>query len=93
MAAGVLADLILVAHTVVVLFIVGGLLAIAAGGALGWGWVRWFTWRVLHLVAMGFGYLSLPVTECMVNEVISLPVHPLLSQMDLETIVEGVNKL
>ena len=54
MAAGVLADLILVAHTVVVLFIVGGLLAIAAGGALGWGWVRWFTWRVLHLAAMGF---------------------------------------
>jgi perosamine synthetase len=50
-------------------------------------------YRQAHLVAMGFGYLSLPVTECMVNEVISLPVHPLLSQMDLETIVEGVNKL
>ena len=46
-----------------------------------------------HLVAQGFGKLYLPVTERLVKEVISLPVHPQLSQIDLETIVEGVNKL
>jgi perosamine synthetase len=50
-------------------------------------------YRQAHLVAMGFGNLSLPVTERMVKEVISLPVHPQLSQMDLDTIVEGANKL
>lgn len=54
MSPDILADLILIAHVAIVLFIVGGLVAIAAGGALGWGWVRRFTWRVLHLGAMGF---------------------------------------
>lgn len=46
-----------------------------------------------HLSAAGFGDLILPVTEKLVNEVISLPVHPQLSQEDLQTIVEGVNQL
>jgi hypothetical protein len=54
MASALLADLLLVAHVAVVLFIVGGLALIAVGGALGWGWVRLFWWRVLHLAAMGF---------------------------------------
>jgi hypothetical protein len=54
MSGAVLADLLLVLHVGVVLFIVGGLVAIALGGALGWGWVRILWWRVLHLVAMGF---------------------------------------
>jgi hypothetical protein len=54
MAGALLADLILVTHVAIVLFIVGGLVAIAIGGVLGWGWVRQFTWRVLHLAAMGF---------------------------------------
>lgn len=47
------ADLLLVLHALVVLFIVGGLVLILAGGALRWQWVhqRWF--RVLHLVAIG----------------------------------------
>ena len=54
MSPGLLADLLLVAHVGIVLFIVGGLLAIAAGGALHWKWVRAFSWRVLHLGAMGF---------------------------------------
>jgi dTDP-4-amino-4,6-dideoxygalactose transaminase len=39
------------------------------------------------------GEISLPVAEQMSREVISLPVHPALSQSDLETIVEEVNKL
>jgi hypothetical protein len=54
MASALLADLLLVAHVAVVVFIVGGLALIAVGGALEWGWVRLFWWRVLHLAAMGF---------------------------------------
>jgi perosamine synthetase len=46
-----------------------------------------------HMVEMGYGTLRLPVTEQLVKEVISLPVHPLLSQADLDTIVSEVNKL
>lgn len=46
-----------------------------------------------HLASMGFGEINLPVTEKLVKEVISLPVHPQLSQADLETIVQGVNSL
>ncbi len=41
----------------------------------------------------GFNQKPLEVTEKLVKEVISLPVHPQLSQADLETIVEAVNKL
>jgi dTDP-4-amino-4,6-dideoxygalactose transaminase len=50
-------------------------------------------YRQAHLVEAGYGNLSLPVTECIVDEVISLPVHPQLTQADLETIVTEVNKL
>ena len=39
------------------------------------------------------GDISLPITEKMSREVVSLPVHPMLSQTDLETIVTEVNKL
>lgn len=39
------------------------------------------------------GQVHLPVTEQLAKEVISLPVHPQLSQADLETIVAEVNKL
>jgi len=46
-----------------------------------------------HLVEMGLGDVSLPVAERLAQEVISLPVHPQLSQADLETIVTEVNKL
>ncbi len=49
--------------------------------------------RQSHLQALGYGQLSLPVTERVSQEVISLPVHPLLSQEDLETIVREVNRL
>jgi len=54
LSARLLADLLLILHVAIVLFIVGGLVATAVGGLLGWGWVRRFTWRVLHLAAMGF---------------------------------------
>ncbi len=46
-----------------------------------------------HLVELGLGDVSLPVAERLAQEVISLPVHPQLSQADLETIVAEVNKL
>jgi perosamine synthetase len=39
------------------------------------------------------GDVSLPVSEQMAREVVSLPVHPMLSQEDLDTIVTEVNKL
>ncbi len=39
------------------------------------------------------GQTHLPVTEKLAQEVFSLPVHPLLSLADLETIVTEVNKL
>jgi polyferredoxin len=50
----VIADALLVVHFAIVLFIVGGLIAVWAGAALGWGWVRnpWF--RYAHLGAIGF---------------------------------------
>jgi hypothetical protein len=49
-----MADLILVVHFLIVVFNVGGLLAVWVGAALGWAWVRnpWF--RYLHLGAIGF---------------------------------------
>ena len=49
-----IADVIVVVHFAIVLFIVGGLLAVWIGAALGWPWVRnpWF--RYLHLAAIGY---------------------------------------
>jgi hypothetical protein len=47
-----LADVVLVLHFAYVLFVVGGLLAIWAGYALGWRWVRNWWFRVLHLAAI-----------------------------------------
>jgi perosamine synthetase len=46
-----------------------------------------------YLIALGLDGVHLPVTEKLAQEVISLPVHPQLSQADLETIVSEVNKL
>ncbi|HYX63325.1 MAG TPA: DUF2784 domain-containing protein [Burkholderiales bacterium] len=49
-----IADLVLVVHFAIVLFIVGGLIAVWTGAALGWPWVRnpWF--RYLHLAAIAY---------------------------------------
>ena len=49
-----IADAIVVVHFAIVLFIVGGLVAVWTGAALGWRWVRnrWF--RYLHLAAIGY---------------------------------------
>ena len=45
-----------------------------------------------HLQELGYGELSLPVAEKASRQVISLPVHPLLTQADLEKIVYEVNR-
>ncbi len=49
--------------------------------------------RQPYLAGLGLGEVTLPVAERLAQEVISLPVHPLLSQADLETIVAEVNRL
>jgi hypothetical protein len=49
-----MADVILVVHFMIALFIVGGLVLVWVGAAAGWQWVRnpWF--RYLHLGAIAF---------------------------------------
>lgn len=49
-----LADLVLLLHFGVVLFLGGGLLLIFAGRLRGWGWVRNPAFRWTHLGLMGF---------------------------------------
>lgn len=52
------ADALLIAHTLFVLFVVGGLILIIVGGICGIGWVRnpWF--RLTHLLAIAFVVLQ-----------------------------------
>lgn len=49
-----LADVVLVAHVGVVLFIVGGLVLVFAGARLDWAWVRNIRFRLLHLAAIAY---------------------------------------
>jgi hypothetical protein len=48
------ADAILLIHFAFVLFVVGGLVLIWIGAAIGWQWVRNFWFRVAHLAAIAF---------------------------------------
>lgn len=48
-----LADAVLLCHLAVVAFIVAGLAAIVVGNSRGWGWVNRWTFRLVHLVAIG----------------------------------------
>lgn len=48
-----LADAVLLLHFAVVVFIVGGLVAVLAGNALRWRWVNGIAFRVLHVAAIG----------------------------------------
>ncbi|MHA6896855.1 DUF2784 domain-containing protein [Ralstonia pseudosolanacearum] len=48
-----LADTVLVLHALLVLFIVGGWIAILAGAAFRQGWVRNRAFRLTHLAAIG----------------------------------------
>ncbi|MGD8758734.1 MAG: DegT/DnrJ/EryC1/StrS family aminotransferase [Anaerolineales bacterium] len=46
-----------------------------------------------YLAEMGLGEVHLPVAEQLAHEVISIPVHPQVSEEDLETVIAEVNKL
>lgn len=48
-----LADLVLVLHFAIVLFVVGGLILIVAGNLRGWRWVNALGFRLAHLAAIG----------------------------------------
>jgi polyferredoxin len=47
-----LADAVLALHFGVVVFVVGGLLAVLVGNGFGWRWVNRRGWRLLHLAAV-----------------------------------------
>lgn len=53
-----LADLVLVVHVGIVLFVVLGQLAIVLGGWQGWAWVRHFGLRVTHLALIAIVVLQ-----------------------------------
>jgi hypothetical protein len=48
-----LADVVLVLHFAIVLFIVGGLVLVIAGNLLRWGWVNAWWFRIAHVAAIG----------------------------------------
>ncbi|SAK81383.1 hypothetical protein AWB80_05205 [Caballeronia pedi] len=48
-----LANTVLVLHAMIVLFIVGGLIAIWTGAAFGYAWARNRLLRIAHIVAIG----------------------------------------
>jgi hypothetical protein len=54
MNAALLADLVLVAHFAIVLFVVSGYLLVPLGAWFGWRWVRSRRYRLLHLGAIAF---------------------------------------
>src|SRR5688500_712881 len=49
-----LADTVLALHFGVVLFVVGGLVLVLAGNALGWRWVNGLGLRLAHLAAIAY---------------------------------------
>ncbi|GLU35090.1 DUF2784 domain-containing protein [Trinickia caryophylli] len=53
MSVTTLADIVLLVHACVVLFIVGGFVAILIGHRFGWPWVRSPVFRFAHLCAIG----------------------------------------
>jgi hypothetical protein len=50
----IMANAILILHTVIVLFVIGGLLATLIGGLLHWTWTRNLPFRAAHLGAILF---------------------------------------
>jgi hypothetical protein len=49
-----LADSILIVHFIFVLFVVVGFLCIIFGRFIGWPWIYYRLFRMIHLVAIGF---------------------------------------
>ncbi|MFU8832579.1 MAG: DUF2784 domain-containing protein [Wenzhouxiangella sp.] len=50
---GLMADIVLVAHALIVVFVIVGQALILIGWARGWHWVRNFWFRLAHLVTIG----------------------------------------
>lgn len=50
----VLADLVLVLHVAIVVFVVGGLVLVVVGNLRGWRWVNALWFRLAHLAAIAF---------------------------------------
>lgn len=48
-----LADIVLVMHFGIVVFVIGGLVAIFVGNSRGWRWVNRLSFRLAHLAAIG----------------------------------------
>lgn len=48
-----LADIVLLLHAGIAVFVVGGLVMVLVGGAKGWRWVRALSFRLMHLAAIG----------------------------------------
>ncbi len=53
MPYALLADLVLVLHMAIVLFVVTGLLLVVAGNLAGWRWVNTWWFRLAHVGAIG----------------------------------------
>jgi hypothetical protein len=49
-----LADAVLLLHFAIVLFVIGGLVAVPLGNRWGWRWVHALAFRLAHLGAIGF---------------------------------------
>jgi accessory gene regulator protein AgrB len=47
-----LADAVLLVHSAVVVFVVGGLVVVVAGNRIGWRWVNAWWFRLTHLAAI-----------------------------------------
>ena len=54
MRPSLLADIIVVLHLLYVGFVIFGFLAVPAGWARGWGWVRNLPFRLAHFAAIAF---------------------------------------
>jgi hypothetical protein len=80
-----LANVVLIAHVGIVLFIVGGLLLTLLGGALRWQWVRNFWFRTLHLV--GIAYIAMEAWMGIVCPLTTLELW--LRELGGQTVYEG----
>jgi len=54
---------ILLVHVVIVIFNVAGMIVIPLGAWLGWGFVRLFGWRLIHLLSMAIVALQAIIGE------------------------------
>ena len=52
MNSAILADVVVVLHTLYAGFVLFGFLAVGLGWALAWGWVRNFRFRIIHVAAI-----------------------------------------